>query len=90
MKMFLSLAVAAAMAVFAAGCACGKTESKPECSKQQKTAVKSCCCKDKPCCSCKKPAGKKPVKRKAVKKVEQKKAAPAQKAAAPAAAPAAK
>ena len=84
MKLFMSLALAAVMSVFMAGCACGKSECKKAPAVQPKTECKkapACCCKGKTCCPCKKAA----VKKNAAKKAPAKKAvkkAPAKKAAA--------
>ena len=77
MKLFMSLALAAVMSVFMAGCACGKSECKKAPAVQPKTECKkapACCCKGKNCCPCKKAA----VKKNAAKKAAAKKA-PAQK-----------
>ena len=63
---------------------CCKRTSKPGDSKAGKV-----CCKNKPCCSCKKPAVKKAAGKVPVKKAEKKPAAPAAAPASTAAAPSA-
>ena len=88
MKKLLSLAIAAVMSVFMAGCS-SKSECKKEEVKQPKQAC-TCACQEKGCCSCKKAAAKPAAKKAPAKKAAVKKA-PAKKAAAkkaPAAAPA--
>ena len=80
MKKLLSLAIAAVMSVFMAGCCSSKSECKKEEVKQPKPAC-TCACQEKGCCSCKKAVAKKAPAKKAAAKPAAKKA-PAKKAAA--------
>ena len=68
MKKLLSLAIAAVMSVFMAGCCSSKSECKKEEVKQPKPAC-TCACQEKGCCSCKKAVAKKaPAKKAPAKK----------------------
>ena len=62
MKKILSLAIAAVVSVFMAGCSCGKSECKKDEVKQPKQECK-CACQEKGCCACKKAAAKPAAKK---------------------------